>query len=228
MTDSTIIADRVRERLETLGLSGAEADRRTDVSHGYISDLLRGRKKAPRGDTLVRLADVLDCDPGYLIGSQDAPRIVHRNGGSTLSGTIEAGAWRDPAGDVAAGRKTHLLPDRRYPPENQAHFIVRGDGLMPFAIPNEAFLTAVPVASTRQGAGVLLDGDLVVAALGPPAGPREISVYRIGREGGRVVGFSVAGVAVFETDGATARHLTDPAIPVRLIGVASRVMRDLV
>lgn len=71
--DSTL-AERVRERLEALGINPFEAARRAGFERSFVNDLLIGRKKSVRGAALLRLATALGCDPAYLVGMQAAPR----------------------------------------------------------------------------------------------------------------------------------------------------------
>lgn len=68
------LRERIKERLDTLNIYAREASRRAGFSLGYVGDILDGRSKSPEMSRLIRLADVLECDVAYLIGTQDTPR----------------------------------------------------------------------------------------------------------------------------------------------------------
>lgn len=61
---------RIQQRLEALELSEGEACRRAGLAHTYIRDIRKGIKKAPRTDTIKRLADVLGTSPEWLTTGQ--------------------------------------------------------------------------------------------------------------------------------------------------------------
>lgn len=61
------LAKRIRQRLEALELSEAEACRRAGLAHTYIRDIRKGTKSNPRMDTLKRLAQVLATTPEWLM-----------------------------------------------------------------------------------------------------------------------------------------------------------------
>lgn len=63
----TPIALRVRELRRVKAWSQAELARRAGIRPATLSDIENGRTKGIDFDTLERLADVLGCDPGYLI-----------------------------------------------------------------------------------------------------------------------------------------------------------------
>lgn len=67
---------RIRERLTATGLSANEASRRAGLGLSYVNDLLSGKSKNPVTTRLAQLASVLDCDLGYLQGTQESPRVV--------------------------------------------------------------------------------------------------------------------------------------------------------
>ncbi len=54
-------SERIRERLETLGLTRAELAERMGVSAPYITKLLRGTANLTL-DSMVKIADALECD----------------------------------------------------------------------------------------------------------------------------------------------------------------------
>lgn len=127
-----LLRNRIQERLDTLRINPFEAARRIPAERAFINDLLIGKKTTIRANAIPRVAAALDCDPGYLMGTQDTPRKSAAPRQSTaaesmaLAGIIEAGAWRSAARPGAA----HVLPvapDPRFPASSQAAFIIRGD-----------------------------------------------------------------------------------------------------
>ena len=71
--DMDAFGKRLRERREQAGLSQAEVSRRTGIIQRDISRLEHGRKPALWADTLLRLAQSLQCSVDYLTGLTDDP-----------------------------------------------------------------------------------------------------------------------------------------------------------
>ena len=62
-----MLAKRIKQRLQALEISEAEACRRAGLAHTYIRDSRKGTKTSPRQDTLARLAEVLGTTPEWLM-----------------------------------------------------------------------------------------------------------------------------------------------------------------
>ena len=71
--DMDELGKRLRERREQVGLSQAEVSRRTGIIQRDISRLEHGIKSALWADTLLRLAEALECTTDYLLGRTDTP-----------------------------------------------------------------------------------------------------------------------------------------------------------
>lgn len=69
----TILQERVAARLAELRRSPRDVSLKAGLGPDAIRTILTGRSRSPRADTLAALADELQCDVGYLIGSIDTP-----------------------------------------------------------------------------------------------------------------------------------------------------------
>lgn len=127
--DAPSMSDRVRERLDALSIGPITAAKKAGLERGFLNDLLTGRKKSVRGESLQRLADALECDPAYLTGHQPTPS------GGTVSlsatrlpivGVAETGTWREVASD-GPHREAPVLPDPRFLDIPHAAYEVRGN-----------------------------------------------------------------------------------------------------
>ena len=172
------IRDRISERLETLGKNPFEVARNAGFERTYVNDLLRGHKQSFRRGAVVKIAEQLDCDPEYLTGEQDQPRLKARvqspgqraggQGTMMLSGVCEAGVWRDSA---PASTPIPLEADPRFQSSAQAAYLVRGDHAVGFhgrdgktiSIADGTLISTIStdVAEIERG-GLLRPGDLVV------------------------------------------------------------------
>lgn len=94
--DASPTSDRIETRLERLSLSLPEADRKAGLPPGTIARILEGRAPSPRGATLRKLAEVLECSIAYLVGldpDEEPPaELLREDQGSfgLLSGDQEA------------------------------------------------------------------------------------------------------------------------------------------
>lgn len=163
--DSTL-AERVRERLEALGINPFEAARRAGFERSFVNDLLIGRKKSVRGASLLKLAAALGCDPAYLVGMQAAARHTPE-GGAAWPGAVEACA----AAQICAATP----PDPRHDVAAQRAFCVLDDHAEEAGIRRGSCLVAYRPA---PGDG-LSDGDLAVVRRSHEEGGAETAIWRL-------------------------------------------------
>ena len=71
--DMDALGKRLRKRREQAGISQADVSRRTGIIQRDISRLEHGIKPALWADTLLRLAEALECTTDYLLGRTDDP-----------------------------------------------------------------------------------------------------------------------------------------------------------
>lgn len=73
------ISKRINERLGVLGISAAEASRRSghpDVIKNVRKTAKDGHGSAPKIQTLIHLAGALECDPTWLLGPENTPAAM--------------------------------------------------------------------------------------------------------------------------------------------------------
>jgi transcriptional regulator with XRE-family HTH domain len=63
--------ERVKERLVATGLNANSASQKAGLGRDYVRDVLRDKIRDPSAQRLRRLADALECDPGYLLGGTE-------------------------------------------------------------------------------------------------------------------------------------------------------------
>lgn len=160
---------RVRERLSALGISAFEAARRVGAERTFLNDLLVGKKETIRPSAIAKVAEVLDCDPDYLIGAQATPRKPTgiATGMMPLAGIVEAGAWRGPEGVPVEALP--VAPDPRFPPERQAAYLLRGHHADELGLQDGDVLVTVADGQAR-------DGDIVIARRRKDEGEVELTV----------------------------------------------------
>ncbi|PSW14760.1 helix-turn-helix domain-containing protein [Photobacterium sanctipauli] len=96
------ISDRIKERMQALGLKGVDISKATGVSSGGVSQWVNGMTK-PRGEKLIALARVLDCEPDWLLFGEQKPSKKTTSSNVTygpdikgyfpLISWVQAGAW---------------------------------------------------------------------------------------------------------------------------------------
>jgi transcriptional regulator with XRE-family HTH domain len=62
------LIERIRARLDALGLKPATAARAAGLHPDYLRNILEAKSLSPRADKLAQLARVLQCDLPYLLG----------------------------------------------------------------------------------------------------------------------------------------------------------------
>lgn len=180
------LRERIRERLDAAGISPFEAARKIGAERGFINDLLVGKKDTIRQKAIPALAEVLDCDPAYLIGAQAAPRVAEyaeRDAvmGMPVAGICEAGAWRDGAG-AGAGKMLPLAPDPRFSTQSQRAYLIRGHHADGLGAADGDIVVAVLGADWR-------DGDTVIARRTKRGRGSELTVRRVEGTDLRSIGY---------------------------------------
>jgi SOS-response transcriptional repressor LexA len=95
--DKSGLERRITERLLDLGLSPRAASVQAGGGPDLIRNIIRGRSQAPRAESLVRLASVLQVSLDYLMtGTGNAEKITSNNFGAKLK--VSLLSW------VSAGR----------------------------------------------------------------------------------------------------------------------------
>lgn len=70
------IADRITSRLETLGLSRRAASEKAKLSETFIRDVIEGRAKSPRMDSMAKLAAALETNVEWLRTGHGDPNMA--------------------------------------------------------------------------------------------------------------------------------------------------------
>jgi len=167
-----LLKGRVQARLQALGINPFEAERRAHLKRGYVNDLLIGKKTTFRAKALPALAAALECDLGFLTGTQTAPTRAGSDPalGMQLSGIAEAGAWRDPDAQSLPEARLPIVPDPRYDPARISIYLVRGDHAAGLGI------TDGSIVSVLSGSETYREGDIVLAKRTAEDGMIELSI----------------------------------------------------
>lgn len=67
------MADRITERLTALGLSRRAASEKAELSETFIRDVIEGRARSPRMESLEKLAIALETTVEWLRSGQGDP-----------------------------------------------------------------------------------------------------------------------------------------------------------
>lgn len=134
-----MLQERIRLRLEALGISADRASLDAKLGRTFIRDILSGKSTKPSAVALVEIAAALKCDLAYLMGSQDAPvtdmKTLELGLAIPVVGTIEAGVFRemrtpDPWTNSEAEFQMLRAPrSQTYPKAKHFAFEVRGDSM---------------------------------------------------------------------------------------------------
>ena len=66
-----MLAERIKMRITELETSATDASLAAGLNSNAIGDILRGKTKSPRTQSLYAIASVLHCDVDYLLGKSD-------------------------------------------------------------------------------------------------------------------------------------------------------------
>lgn len=132
----TILQRRLEERMSVAGEKPAPLATRLRLSDSFIRDILRGKTRSPRAESLEKLATALGTTSDYLLGRTDQAEIERGERTVPLVGYVGAGA--------------------------AAHFYAAGDGnLGEVPAPEDATPETVAVEIRGDSLGSLFDQWLV-------------------------------------------------------------------
>lgn len=92
--------DRLNERLATLGKSAMGASIEAGLKKDAVRNIQRGKSRQARTDTIIRLANVLQCDVAYLMGD-DGGRISPELSGARPD--LPRMGWLEVLFEIGAG-----------------------------------------------------------------------------------------------------------------------------
>jgi SOS-response transcriptional repressor LexA len=128
----SIDRDRLRQLIQERGTTARALSRAVGSNDTLVRDILSGKSKNARGDTMAKIAEHLGVAVGELMSGVETPDAV---GGEKLAelplvGPVQAGAWLalDDSGQDEPQMIAVAL-DRRYPQARQWLREVRGDSM---------------------------------------------------------------------------------------------------
>jgi transcriptional regulator with XRE-family HTH domain len=168
------LRNRIRERLDALGMNAFAAAKAAGLERTFLSELLSGKKSSIRQGRIPAIADVLDCDAEYLTGVQDEPRkkglsVTRGAENVPVAGVCKPGVWRPIAAHYPS---VPVAADPRFPTAQQAVYICRGDAAAALGISDGDMILTVSDAQWSEGDIV------VVRRLRSRGTEQELSVVR--------------------------------------------------
>lgn len=79
------LAQRIRERMDALGLNPFSAAQRAGLGEAYVRDILRGKSKNPSADKLGKLAVALETSLTYLISGDEPILNIQVSPGNVMN-----------------------------------------------------------------------------------------------------------------------------------------------
>lgn len=132
-----LLRARVEERLIETGKNATAAALAVGLGESFIRDILRGRKTSVQGRNLEKLAQALECEPGFLLGIIDRPTTADDHLLPIfMLGNVGAGVWLDKRvlrQQQSENTQSAVPPDPRFNHDAQFDLIVSGDSMDQFA-----------------------------------------------------------------------------------------------
>ncbi|WP_431856629.1 LexA family transcriptional regulator [Azospirillum sp.] len=184
IAQQTDLAREIQRRMKALKLTIAELERRAGVPAGRVKNILLGKSKNPRTDTIRKIAKALGCAASDLTGedesgenittSPDLPPEPHPrdDGGAEPNGTmpiteLDVRASAGPGALVEAENPTHIwrVPQdviRSYTPAPASDLkiiTVFGDSMEPSLMPGQRVMVdTADTTPSPPGIFVVWDG----------------------------------------------------------------------
>lgn len=129
---NTIDRDRLRQVIKDRGTTARAVSRAISDNDTLVRDILSGKSRNPRSDTMAKIADHLGVPVSELVPSGEGamPEIPERFAELPMLGPVQAGAWL--LIDDLSQEEPPTYPaayDRRYPQARQWLREVQGDSM---------------------------------------------------------------------------------------------------
>lgn len=186
--EPSILQKRLEQRLKATGKKPAPLAMELGLSNSFIRDILRGKTKSPRAESLEKLAEALGVTSDYLLGKDNdgelaGPGIIRSGTPVAYAGVVQAGAFlavdeyfnQDPEGVPA-----YVLPDPAYGKVRQYAWRARGDSMDQAGIVDGMWVVGADASDYIDVYGDLVSGDLVVVErLRYQGSERELTVKEV-------------------------------------------------
>ena len=127
------ISDRITDRLQALGLTPNAASVKAGLPRDAVRDILQGKSRHPRADTLLKLARALECDLSYLLDQEELSSDLHapkREIELAIRHEVAAGTWLAKDDQQSEHLGVGIgLPSKRFEKARQWLERVRGDSM---------------------------------------------------------------------------------------------------
>jgi len=163
----------LRRRILEGGFNQKSLARQAGLNETAIRDILKGRSRSPRINTLEAIARVLDCSVPQLTGGREAPKPQAKTDRIDVIGAVEANAASESlARPVDDWYQVELPKDRRYPDRPRFALEVRGNAAERFYKRGDMIVCVKPEELNR----VVTEDDKLVIQLEREAGEYEFVV----------------------------------------------------
>jgi transcriptional regulator with XRE-family HTH domain len=207
--EDDIISRRIKDRLELLGITANHAALKAGLGKTAVRDIIARKSKSPSADTLSKLAAILQCSVGYLVGEVDAPGRIDSMSmlGARvdyIEGELQAAVFRDVRTLPEPNSKNLIYQHPLFYGQRFTLYRMGDDSMAGIGLFKDDVLT---VAGPMHLEHVPLDPGMLVVAKRMLAGREslaEISVREVAVRNGSIVlqvrGLDQAGAPPFTLD----------------------------
>lgn len=185
--------DKLRQLIADRGTSPRAVSRGVGGNDHLVRDILSGRSRNARADTIAKIADYLEVPSSAFMSGSDAAERAATIAAATLPirGVVQAGAWLEIDEDQSEPETYPAAADLRFPIAAQWLSVVRGDSMnalerngQPAAIYDGDMVHCVDVTAIEYSPR---DGDIVeVERVRAQGGVREVTLKQVEIIGGVV------------------------------------------
>lgn len=169
-SDRTLLQIRLQEALNRTGENPTRLSERLGLSKSFVRDIMRGKTRSPRSESLDKLADALGTTTDYLLGKDvdgavRGPAIERQGETLSYAGVIQAGQFisvdeyftQDPD-----SVPDYVLPDMKFGKVRQYAYKAAGDSMNEAGILDGMWVVAADASDYVDSYGDIVTGDLVV------------------------------------------------------------------
>jgi transcriptional regulator with XRE-family HTH domain len=235
------VSSRIQVRLRDLGINATHAALKAGLGKTAVRDIIAGKSKSPSADTLSKLAVVLQCSVGYLVGELDVPGRIDEiemlePRVEYVESELQAGVFRDIRTLPEPNSKHLLYMHPSFLGQKLTLYRMGDDSMAGIGILKGDILT---VASSMKIEHVSLDSGMLVVAKRVLAGREsfaEVSVRQVAVQNGSIVlqvrGIDHAGTPPFTIDldhgslPASGPYISGEGDPIIIVGRVIRIVRE--
>lgn len=159
------LIERLRAEIDRQGTNPAAVSKGAGLNHTAVRDILSGKSKSPKVETIEKIARILRVSTGYLLHGDDLDQHTNnRIANIRLVGEVQAGVWKEAVEFEADDQQLIPIPVGSRKHVDKLYLLrARGDSMNQANMPDGTYLICMSMYDFTSYVRDVHPGDFVIA-----------------------------------------------------------------